>query len=181
MPKYNMEMVLEWAKVFPENKDEGGDGNTAAKKVKKMGGQYCVNAYFTSEDQVDHLIQQGLDLEPLGNDRIKSGNPEYGIGKYMKLSRYQNNEIIYTDKSGEEKTIDHGGAPIVADLRMGVDNKRHWSYEDDGVIWNGSRAQVLFETYSDGAGVRLIAIGITDLAVPEDNQSSVDDFTVGLA
>ena len=180
MPKYNMEMILEWAKVFPENKDEGGDGNTAAKKVKKMGGQYSVNAYFTDQEQIDKLVQDGLDLMPMGNKRIKEGNSEFGLGQYMKLGRFHNNEVIYTDKNGKEQSVDHGGAPIVADLRMGVENKRHWSYEDDGLIWNGSKAQVLFETYSQGAGVRLIAIGITELAEPEDSYESVDDFTMGM-
>lgn len=179
MPKYNMEMILEWAKVFPENKDEGGDGNTAAKKVKKMGGAYSVNAYFIDEEQIDQLVHDGLDLKPMGNDRIKEGS-DYGIGKYMKLMRYQNNEVIYTDKNGKEQTVDHGGAPIVADLRMGVENKRHWSFNEDGVIWNGTKAQVLFETYSQGAGVRLLAIGITELAEPEDSYEAVDDFTMGM-
>lgn len=181
MPKYTMDMVLEWAKVFPENKDEGGDGNSAAKKVKKMGGQYCVNAYFTSAEQIEQLVQGGLDLKPMGNDRIKEGNPDLGIGKYMKLARYEKNEVIYTDKNGKEQTVDHGGAPIVADLRMGVENKRLWDYQEDGLLWNGTEAKVLFETYSQGAGVRLIAIGVTELAVPEENESNYDDFTMGLA
>ena len=50
MAKHTMEMVLEYPKVFEENRDMGGDGNNAAKKAARHNGQYVVNAYFTSEE-----------------------------------------------------------------------------------------------------------------------------------
>ena len=88
MPKYTMEMVLEYAKVFPENADMGNpDGSRAAQAVYQKGGQYAVNAYFTSEDQIQKLLDDGLDPRPMNNDRIKEGQEEFGIGKFIALKR----------------------------------------------------------------------------------------------
>ena len=56
MAKYTMDMVLEYAKIFPENADMGSpDGSRAAQAIHQKGGQYIVNAYFTDEDQIDKV------------------------------------------------------------------------------------------------------------------------------
>ena len=57
MAKHTMDMVLEYPKVFEENRDMGGDKNSAAKKAARHNGQYVVNAYFTSEEQIEELLQ----------------------------------------------------------------------------------------------------------------------------
>jgi len=59
----------------------------------------------------------------------------------------------------------------VVDLRD-PDNKRYWSFEDDGALGNGTKAMVQFEVYSRGAGVRLVNVGITELVeyVPMTNE-----------
>ena len=151
MAKHTMDMVLEYAKVFAENRDMGSDLNNAAKKAARHNGQYVVNAYFTNEDQITELLEGGMDPMPMGNKRVKEGN-------------------------------DFGGSPKVVNLTNGVENKSWWSFEEDGTLGNGTKAKVQFETYSNGAGLRLIAIGVTDHVAWEDNTSvSADDelFMVG--
>ena len=166
MTKFAMDMVLEYPKVFEENRDMGGDQNNAAKKAARHNGQYVVNAYFTSEDQIQELLDGGMDPKPMGNDRVKEGG-NFGIGKFVKLTRMHDHKMTFTDKNGKETEVDFGGAPKVVNLTNGLENKAWWSFEADGAIGNGSRATVQFETYSNGAGVRLCAIGVTDLVAYE--------------
>jgi len=172
MAKYTMEMVLEYAKIFPENADMGNpNGSSTAQSIHEKGGQYIVNAYFTSQDQIDTLLKDGLQKSTLGNPRIIDGNAEFGIGKYMKLKRDKEDLIkTFQDRNGKDVEINYGGAPGVVDLRD-PDNKRWWSFEKDGAIGNGSKAMVQFETYKQGGGVRLVNVGITDLVeyVPMSN------------
>lgn len=177
MPKYTMEMVLEYAKVFPQNADMGDpNGNKTQKSIADKGGQYVVNAYFTSQNQIDKLLEKGLDPSPMNSERIKEGNEAFGIGKFMSLKRpVPDNEKTFENKNGSV-TINYGGAPGVVDLREGNENKRWWSYEDDGLIGNGTRAMVQFETYSNGAGVRLKNVGILELVEYEITTSDEDDI-----
>ena len=174
MAKYTMDMVLEYAKVFPENADMGDpEGAQWQQKIADDGGQYVVNAYFTDQEQIDQLVSDGLQEVILGNPRIVEGNPEYGIGKYLKLKRPVPDVIKVFENKGKEVEINYGGAPGVVDLRD-LENKRWWSLEEDGALGNGTKAKVQFEVYSRGAGVRLMNVGVTELVeyVP---QASEDD------
>ena len=176
MPKYTMEMVLEYAKVFPENADMGDpNGSRAAQSIHQKGGQFAVNAYFTSEDQIQQLLDDGLDPRPMNNDRIKEGREEFGIGKYISLKRPLPDNIKTFENKGNTVEVNYGGAPGVVDLRD-PDNKRWWSYEENGVLGNGTRAMVQFETYSQGAGVRLKNVGVLELVEYEISESSDDDM-----
>lgn len=180
MPMYDMEMVLEWAKIFPENADMGDPkGNNAARSVAAKGGQFIVNGYFTDESQIEKLLSEGLQAEVNGHPRIISGNEVYGIGKYMKLKRLINDVKTFTDRHGKEFTRDFGGAPNVVDLRDGVENKRRWSFADDGPLGNGTKARVQFETYVNGSGVRLINIGVLDLVEYSSNET-VETWAMGV-
>lgn len=163
MPKYTMEMVLEYAKVFPENADMGDpDGPRAAQAVHQKGGQYTVNAYFTSKDQIQELVAGGLDLHPMNSDRIKEGNEDFGIGKYINLKRpVPDNIKTFENKNGPVE-VNYGGPVGVVNLTEGAENKRWWNFEEDGPLGNGTKAMVQFETYSNGAGVRLKNIGVTE-------------------
>lgn len=180
MAKYDMEMVLEWAKVFPENADMGDaqSSNRVARAVAEKGGQFIVNAYFTSEGQIERLLEEGLNPKPMNSDRIVEGNSQFGIGKYMKMKRLVKDVKTFTDRYGKEFTRDFGGAPNVVDLREGLENKRRWSYEDDGPIGNGSLARVQFETYANGAGVRLLNIGVLDLVEYETSNEQEDSWAM---
>lgn len=180
MAMYDMEMVLEWAKVFPENPDMGDPkGNTAARTVAAKGGQFIVNGYFTEESQIEKLLSEGLLEEINGHPRILSGNEAYGVGKYMKIKRLINDVRTFTDRHGKEFTRDFGGAPNVVDLRDGVENKRRWSFTDDGPLGNGTKARVQFETYFNGSGVRLMNIGVLDL-VEYSGSETVETWAMGV-
>ena len=181
MAKFTMDMVLEYAKVFEENRDMGGDDNKPAKKAKSHNGQYVVNAYFTDPSQIEELLQSGLEPEFSGNPRIKQGN-DFGIGKYVKLGRYHDHVMSFTDKNGKQTEVNFGGAPAVVNLTNGVENKAWWTYAEDGTLGNGTKAKVQYESYSNGSGVRLIAIGVTDHVAWEDSSAPSEDdqlFMVG--
>lgn len=177
MAKHTMDMTLEYAKVFTQNADMGSpDGPRAAQAIYQKGGQYIVNGYFESEEQIDDLVQQGLDLNPMNSDRVLQGNADYGIGKFMKLKRAVSDVKTFSDrKTGEPVTVDFGGAPTVVDLTKGRENKRLWDFEEDGPLGNGTKAKVQFETYANGAGVRLIAIGVTEHVPYETNNVPSED------
>jgi len=174
MAKHTMEMVLEYPKVFEENRDMGGDGNNAAKKAAKHNGQYVVNAYFTSEEQIEELLEAGMDPKPMGNDRVKEGN-NFGIGKFVKLTRMHDHKMTFSDKNGKETEVDFGGAPSVVNVTNGVENRSRWLLSEDGALGNGTKAMVQFETYSKGAGLRLIGIAVTDHVAYEAASSSEYD------
>jgi hypothetical protein len=174
MAKHTMDMVLEYPRVFEGNRDMGGDKNNAAIKAAKHNGQYVVNAYFTSEEQIEELLEAGMQPKPLGNDRVKEGN-NFGICKFVKLTRMHDHKMTFSDKNGKETEVDFGGAPKVVNLTNGTENKTWWSLEEDGELGNGTRAKVQFETYSNGAGLRLLAVGVTDHVSYEGASPSEDD------
>mgnify|MGYP003658165553 CR=1 FL=1 len=184
MAKYTMDMVLEYAKVFEENADRGKeDGPRAAQAIFAKGGQYIVNAYFTSEDQIQRLLEDGLDPAPMNSQRIIEGNPAFGIGKYVKMKRMISDVKTFNDrKTGEPVEVDYGGPVGVVNLTNGTDNKSWWSFEKDGTLGNGTEAKVQFELYANGAGIRLVNIGVTShVAWENTNTVSEDDklFMVG--
>lgn len=164
MARYTLDMVLEYAKVFPENADMGNmEGPQWQQNIAKKGGQYVVNAYFTSEEQLEQLLADGLKETVMGNPRIIEGKQEFGIGKYIKLKRGVPDDIRdWIDPMTKEKT-NLGGPVKVVDVRQGRENARKWSFADDGELGNGTKAKVQFETYSDGNGVRLNGIAVTEL------------------
>jgi hypothetical protein len=176
MANYYMEMVLEYAKIFPENADMG-DANGASwqKKIAEDGGQYIVNAYFTDQAQIDQLVADGLQTTILGSPRIIDGNAEFGIGKYLKLKRPVSDNIKVFENKGKEVEVNYGGAPDVVDARD-PENKKFWSFEDDGAIGNGTKAMVQFEVYSRGAGVRLVKVAIMDHVAYEPTQNANADI-----
>ena len=173
--KFDMKVVLEYAKVFEENYDKGdpeAPPKSAQGSVAKKGGQTVVNIYFTSEEDKQKLIAAGLDLKPMGHDRIKKGNQEFGIGEYIKLTRgYKDNIKVFENKKGGGTTeVNYGGLPKVLDYRD-PENKKLWSVADGGFLGNGTEAIVRFDMYSDGAGLRLEALAITKLVEYEQAES----------
>lgn len=179
MAKHVMEMVLDYARAFEEDRDMGNDDNNAGRKIANHNGQCVVNGYFTDESQIKSLIASGVNEENLGHARFKDGDPELGIGKYMKIARLFDNVKTFKDKKGNEQEVDFGGAPKVIDYTQGEENKALWSYEDQGSLGKGTKAMVQFEDYGNGSGIRLIAIAVTDFVAPQENSSEEDAmFTV---
>lgn len=182
MTKYTMDMVLQYAKVFPENADYGDPrGNRIAKSIADKGGQYVVQAYFTDPSQIEELLQDGLKPIVMDNPRIIDGDAQFGIGKYMKLKRGVTDIKTFTDRNGKPFEKDYGGAPGIVNLTEGVDNKRAWVFSEDGPLGNGTEAKVQFDTYSNGSGVRLLNIGVTNHVPYSEGGPTEDDqlFMVG--
>jgi hypothetical protein len=185
---YAMKMVLEYAKVFKENADYG-DAESAQKWLRdlaKNGGQTAVNAYFTSEEQLQGFLQSGYErmaTNPKTNevvDTIKEGNQEYGIGKYLQLKRKITDVREYKDrKTGEFLEVDFGGIPTVIDIREGEENKRLWDYEGDGELGHGTEAYVEFEVYK-GTSRRLKNLAVVNLVEYEgETETENSMFKVG--
>lgn len=182
MTKYTYDMVLEYAQVFENNIDKG-DENSSEKWMRelfKSGGQAKVNAYFTSEEQIDRLVEAGFERNAINPrtkeevDRIKDGNPAFGIGKYITLKRKISDlKEVKDRKTGEFRVVEFGGMPKVVDLRN-LPDKRMWSVEEDGFLGNGTEAKIMFDLYNS-SGIRLEAIGVTNLVPYEVNQSDADE------
>lgn len=175
MAKYTLDMVLEYAKVFPENADMGNpDGPAWQKAIADKGGQYVVNAFFTDEEQIDRLMSDGFKATVMGNNRIQEGKGEYGINKYMKIKRAVADDIRDWIDPMTKQPINLGGPVKVVDLRQGRENAKKWDFTTDGELGNGTRAKVQFETYADGNGVRLNGIAVTEL-VERTSEPTEDD------
>lgn len=179
MTKHTMDMVLEYAKVFPQNADMG-DAESSQKWLRdlaKSGGQTVVNAYFTSEDQIQKLMDDGFERMAMNPntkeevDRIKTGNPQFGIGKYLQLKRKIDNIKEYKSKEGHFVELDLGGYPKIVNATDGLDNLRLWSFEEDGPLGNGTQAMVAFDLYK-GTTLRLEAISVIN-HVPYEESNPV--------
>lgn len=176
MAKYTMDMVLEYAKVFPENADMGDEnGNKTQKSIHAKGGQYIVNAYFTSEEQIEQLLSDGMNPSPMNSQRILDGSADFGIGKFIKLKREVKDNIkTFENKKRGDVTVNFGGPVGVVDLTNGAENKKWWSFAEDGPLGNGTRAMVQFEMYAEGSGLRLKNIGVTS-HVPYETNGDYDN------
>ena len=181
MARYTLDMVLEYAKVFPENADMGNpDGPQWQKAISDKGGQYVVNAYFTNEEQIEKLWADGFKSTVMGNNRIQEGNADFGIGKYMKIKRQVRDDIREWKDPLTGDNANLGGPVKVVDLRQGRDNVSKWDFNDHGELGNGTKAKVQFETYADGNGLRLNGIAVTEL-VERTNEPSEDDLIFQVA
>ena len=73
-----------------------------------------------------------------------------------------------------KQPIDLGGPVEDVDLSEGRENAKKWQFATDGEVGNGTKAQVQFETYADGNGVRLNGIAVPDL-VERTSEPTEDD------
>lgn len=139
-----------------------------------------MNAYFTSEEQIDFLCEfDGFDritTNPQTGeqvDRIKEGNEEYGIGKYIQLKRKLNDIREFKNKQGQIEEMDKGGAPVVKILDVLEDETEayvEYDYDTLGAPSNGTEAKVRFEPRY----MRIDAVAITNLI--EYIEEDQDDF-----
>ena len=128
----SMTGFVEYARVFPENMDNGD-------YHEKTQGQYNCNFYPETTDGFEAFFNAGAPVSSMGHDTIKIGNPELGTGKYLKLKRPNVHPIVN----------EWGGAPTVFDFREGESLKK-WSMTDDGEVGNGSKVTVKVSVWSDG-------------------------------
>ena len=196
MAKITFDMVLAYAKVFdlPEDKRglpgdlDHGDAKSSEKWLRELAKNpvATVDAYFTSEEDIGKLLEhpnfEDLVVNPQTKEestRIKNGDPELGIGKFIKLKRKFNDTVEFVDnKTGDLKTIDKGGSPTVKILDTTGEESVfvEYDYNTLGSPANGTLSKVRFELYGKGA-TRLEALGITELVqyVPGDD-SEQEDF-----
>jgi len=182
-----LDMVLEYTKIFDqEGKPADLDrGNPKAdqKWLRELAKnpEAKVNAYFKSDEQIEFL--EGFDgfdrivTNPQTGeevDRIKNGNPDLGIGKYIQLKRKMDDIREFKNKQGQIEEMDKGGAPVVKILSVLEDGESEayveYDYDTLGAPSNGTEAKVRFEPRY----MRLDAIAVTNLIeyVEEDE----DDF-----
>jgi len=128
----SMTGFVEYARVFPENMDNG-------EYHEKTQGQYNVNFYPETTEGLADYFKAGAPVSSMGHDTIKIGNPELGTGKYLKLKRPNVHPIA----------PEWGGAPTVFDFREGESLKK-WSMTDDGELGNGSKVTVKVSVWADG-------------------------------
>ena len=136
---------LEYARIFPENIDMW-------EAHASRGGQYNVNFYPESEEDLAKLLDSGMPKTyPNGKDAFQSG-ADLGVGKFVKLKRYHD-----SDYEGL------GGAPKVFDFREGPSSKE-WSFSEDGALGNGTKANARIEVYKTrkGVGARLKSVAILE-------------------
>lgn len=144
--------TVEWAKIFPQNMDKGGDENNAAKAVKKSGGQYVMDFYPDDPDAfVAELEKSGVDMAPMGHKRMKEKDGRV----FTKLKRKHIGPF-------EEA----GGPPKVVDA-----DKQVWDMDENGEIGNGSKVGVVLDTYN--GNIRLAAVQVLELV--EYEQLDLDD------
>jgi hypothetical protein len=55
-------------------------------------------------------------------------------------------------------------------------HKSWWSFEEGGPLGNGTEAMVQFETYSNGAGVRIVNIGVLEHVAYEANENPNSEY-----
>jgi len=186
-----LDMVLEYTKIFDQDGKPGdldrGNPKADQKWLRELAKnpEAKMNAYFTSDEQIEFLEQfDGFDrivTNPQTGeqiDRIKEGNPELGIGKYIQLKRKLNDVKEFMNKQGQIEEMDKGGAPVVKILEVGTDEETgepteafvEYDYDTLGAPSNGTEAKVRFEPRY----MRIDAIAITNLIeyVEEDE----DDF-----
>jgi len=187
-----LDMVLEYAKIFDQEGKPGdvdrGNPKADAKWLRELSKnpEAKVNAYFTSDEQIDFLCefpgfdrmvtnpQTGVEV-----DRIKDGNPDLGIGKYIQLKRKMEDIREFKDKNGEIQEMDKGGAPVVKILSVTTDEETgetteayvEYDYDTLGAPSNGTEAKVRFEPRY----MRLDAIAVTNLIEYIEGDSE-DDF-----
>ena len=150
-----MSGFVEWAKVFPENKDDKDF-------FKSHDGMYRVNFYPETEAEMAKFIDLA-GHKVMGHDRIKIGNTELGMdGRYIELKRKHTHQFENL-----------GGAPAVFDFRNGPSTKR-WSFVDDGPIGNGSKVEAKVTVTKKGS---VVFIDFHALAVIDAVEYSGGDNT----
>jgi hypothetical protein len=159
----NMTGFVDYARVFPENMDDNMEyhGDTQ--------GQFNVNFYPESDEELQKYFDAGVAHEVLGHSTVKEGDPDIGMGKYVKLTR----------PNVHPKFENLGGAPAVYDFRDGPSAKR-WSMEEDGELGSRSKVHVKVCIFGSGprATKRLESMAVLELNEwkPERDPDAVPDF-----
>jgi len=188
--KYTMtlDMVLEYPKFFDQEGKPGdldrGNPKAEEKWLRDLSKNPVAkgNFYFTSEEQIEFLESYDGFERMVTNpktgatvDRIKDGNPDLGIGKYITLTRKLYDTKEFVNKKGEVQEMNKGGVPSVKILTPLEDTDKEafveYDYDELGAPSNGTESKVRFEPRY----MRLEALGITNLIEYVEGDQE-DDF-----
>jgi len=180
------DVVVEYAKVFDQEGKPGdidrGDAQSNQKWLRELAKnpETKINVYFKTEEDLQKL----MDSETFNNEttnpqtgatgtRIKEGNLDLGIGKYLQLKRKLSNLKEYKDrKTGEIKEFEAGG---ILSVTMWDEEKKAfvpYDYDEMGAPANGSEAKVYF----DDRYLRPMNLGFTSIIeyTEEGHNNGVD-------
>ena len=183
-----IDAFLNWAKVFPENRDtaESARRNGVTHKGVLKGlaaweGQYVVEVVPATQEDFDKVKAVVTDIKYGGADRYKQS--DLGCGSSFQLSRKHLDKYTFKDReTGEDKEFDFGGAPEIVWFNDDKGKNVPYERETDGLIGNGTKAKVKFSVYMSGDApsesdtIRLEKLGIIDHVAYESDGNSGDRF-----
>ena len=154
--KVYVECELEWAKLRPEDRDMGPqDGSDMAKNFDDKQGVYVVNCLIDDETRTK-MVADGIPNKGLQAQLFKTNKEGRD---FYKATRPHFNPKFKNQDTGEQGV--EVGPPEV--LKMVDEEYIHWDWEEDGLIWNGSKATVKFDVW-DGKITTLEKVLVTELA-----------------
>jgi len=157
-----MSGTFEYAKVFERNMDRGSNAPDAADFMKRLyedGGQTTVNFYPADEDEYAKLTSTGwvpLGKATMGNNLLREGNPEFGIGKFIVFKRKV--KCPFPTQNG--KVPDWKAFPDVIDKT----GEEMVPWDEDNDIGNGTKGIIKVSVYQANGGfaTRLEALAIEE-------------------
>jgi len=161
MTEHVFNVVVEYTKVFDQEGKpadiDRGDAQSNQKWLRELAKnpETKINIYFKTEEDLQKL----MDSETFQNEttnpqtgatgtRVKEGNSELGIGKYLQLKRKLSDLKEYKDrKTGEIKEFEAGG---LLSVTMGVMKEGKlvfvpYDYDKMGAPASGSEAKIRFD------------------------------------
>ena len=153
------DVVVEYFKGFDQEGKPGdidrGDAQSSHKWLRELAKNpvTVVNVYFKTEEDLEKLMNSETFQNETTNPqtgatgtRVKEGNSELGIGKYIQLKRKLSDLKEYKDrKTGEIREFEAGG---LLSVTMWDDEKGAfvpYDYDKMGAPANGSEAKVRFD------------------------------------
>lgn len=179
-------MTIEYPRIFDKPGQyadlDRGDAKSQQKWLRELAKnpETKFNAYFNSEEDMQKL----LDSETFENEttnpqtggkstRIKDGNPELGIGKYVQLKRKLSDIKEFVDrKTGDLKEFEAGGLLKVTVYDEEKDAFVPYDYEKLGAPANGSVAKVRF----NDKYMRPMNLGFVEVVEFTEGESEGVDF-----
>lgn len=154
--KVYVECEIEWAKVRPEDRDMGPqDGSDMAKTFNDKQGVYVVNCLIDDEAKAK-MVSDGIPDKGLQAQLFKTNKEGR---QFYKATRPHFNSK-FKDKDTGEQGVEVGPPEV---LKHDGENYVAWDWEEDGLIWNGSKATVKFDVW-DGKITTMEKILVTELA-----------------
>jgi len=151
------ECTLEWAKVFEDNRDMGGDQNDAAKTVASHDGVYSVDMIVTDEVKAQ-MIKDGIPEISMGYEMFK----DEGGGMWRYKAKRRHAPAGQKNANGEQVIL---GPPNVIDLKKSLEADEVVNWDSAQKLGNGTGAHVKLRIYQNGQrrSITLGSIGVTDL------------------